>query len=184
MKKLSEKALNAVNQELDLVYKNDKSMKDYHLKNISNIFMFDDGRFIVFEKKSLKTRFCFGYSDCGQGSSFEKAQELSNKAERDSEIFIKENLEDIESTIKEFKENDVYIISTHFNKGKNQVNLCSDYNMRYHSRENSEKISEKDKLEIISILKEEKAKMIKRVETYLKRFGLSKIRSWYFWVDA
>lgn len=82
------------------------------------------------------------------------------------EIFIKENLEDIESTIKEFKENDVYIISTHFNKGENQVNLCSDYNMRYHSRENSEKISEKDKLEIISILEEEKAKMIKRVETY------------------
>ena len=72
-----------------------------------------------------------------------KAQELSNKAERDAEIFIKENLESIENDIKEFKENDVYIIGTHFNKGKNQINLCSDWNMRYHSRENSEKISEK-----------------------------------------
>lgn len=184
MNKLSEKAMNAVNKELEFVYKNDKSMIDYHLKNLSNVHMFDDERFVVFKKKSLKTRFCFGYSDCGQGSSFEKAQELSNKAERDAEIFIKENLEDIESTIKEFKENDVYIIGTHFNKGKNQINLCSDWNMRYHSRENSEKISEKDKLAIIAILEEEKAKMLKRINTYLKRFGLSKIRSWSFWMDA
>ena len=37
MNKLSEKAMNAVNKELEFVYKNDKSMIDYHLKNLNHM---------------------------------------------------------------------------------------------------------------------------------------------------
>ena len=42
MNKLSEKSMNAVNKELEFVYGNDKSMIDYHLKNLSNVYMFDE----------------------------------------------------------------------------------------------------------------------------------------------
>ena len=44
-------------------------------------------------------------------------------------------------------------------------------------------MSEEDKKLVIAMYEEEKEKMSKRIDTYLKRYGLSKLNVWTYWVD-
>jgi hypothetical protein len=43
---------------------------------------------------------------------------------------------------------------------------------------------DEDRLAILEGLKREREKFDKRLQTYLKRYGTSKIRTWTYWADA
>jgi hypothetical protein len=47
-----------------------------------------------------------------------------------------------------------------------------------------EPMTVEDRQAILAGLKREREKFEKRLQTYLKRYGVSKIRTWTYWADA
>lgn len=183
---MTEKEIKAIDEELSIVWGKDSKMYRFCKNEISNIFMFEDDTFITFPKRKINTRFCFGYYDSSENNdSYDNANKMVNIAKTKQDYFISENLEEINKTIEDYKKNDIYIIGEKYTGGKKEVYLLTEKNMFYHfdKKENYKKLTEKEKEEIIKILEIEKEKHIKKINSYLKRYGLSKVVSWSFWAD-
>lgn len=95
----------------------DKHMMDYCDKKTDTAVILSSGAIFAIDKEDINTRFCFGYSTCGQGAEYDEA----TKAERHAAI--------------------------------------------------------------IAAYEEHHRKHCKKVETYLKRYGLSEVKTWTYWVD-
>ena len=167
----------------DIDYPNNKSMNDYILKSTSEVIETSKGYLIRFEKPSIKTRFCFGHGLNGITTSEEtkNACDMAEHARTNERYFINENLEEINDKIKQYEENDLYYCDTRINQS---IKCITTEKCIYHyNDEHVEKVSKQDKELILNTLKSEKAKFEKRLNTYLKRYGLSKIHSWTYLVD-
>ena len=163
----------------DIDYPNNKSMNDYILKSTSEVIETSKGYLIRFEKPSIKTRFCFGHGYNGISTSEDAKRAFDNAeyARTNEQYFINENLEEINERIKELYYSD---LKTGILKSIVSENVLNHFRNGIH---NEEQVSEQDKELILNTLKFEKAKFEKRLNTYLKRYGLSKIHSWTYLVD-
>jgi len=167
----------------DIDYPNNKSMNDYILKSTSEVIETSKGYLIRFEKPSIKTRFCFGHGYNGISTSEDAKRAFDNAeyARTNEQYFINENLEEINDKIKQYEENDLYYCDIIINQ---LIKCITTEKCIYHyNDEHVEKVSEQDKELILNTLKSEKAKFEKRLNTYLKRYGLSKVHSWTYLVD-
>lgn len=175
--------------EIAKVWGNDGSMFEYCIKKLSNEVKLENGGYVEFEKPSIKKDFCFGYSDYYGNESYDKANELARKASEDTEYFIRKNISGMLENLKTLqnRENEIVFIKTN-----NDANIYA-----WESKKEFEKFmygayrdvetfecTENDRKELIRVLKEEIEKFGKRLNTYLKKYGLSKVHSWSYWVDA
>ena len=179
--------------ELVKLWRTDTSMIDFCIKKISSIRKLSNGGLIVWEKPEINTSFCFGYM--GQ-SDYEDAQQMAEHAKKDEDYFLSENLgifdvtiKKIESTLKENNENKLYIYKEY---SRDSVNLwgftvlsfCEFINQKERKLYNEiQEASHEDIINILAAEKEERAKFEKRLKTYLKRYGLSKVKTWSYWSD-
>lgn len=175
------------------VFKTDK-MVNYCMNKIANIIELSNNTIIIIDKPTIKKSFCFGYGFCGISTEEEEnnAYKMSQVAKTNHDYFMQENLKHINEKIEEIKNSyKVYIFNQYYRQSKN--NILRTYNcIKYvteeedllsNNYENVEEISETDKLKIIEGLEQVKKDFIKRLETYLKKYGLSKIRSWTYLSD-
>ena len=154
--------------------------------NLSN------GAFYKVERQSIKTSFCYGFGFCGV-SNAEEESIANNNAQimKESEsLFIKENLYKIDARIKIVKENLNKNFYGFYNyRNSKEISLIDEMDFyRYTqeiriSKDNFILLTEEDKRLILEGLELEKASFIKRLNTYLKRYGLSKVRTWSYLVD-
>lgn len=172
----------------DIIYPNDKRMNDYVVKTTSEVIETSAG-YLEFEKPDIKTRFCFGHGQYGITTTEEtnSACNMAAHARTSEQYFIDENLEDINDKIKRIKEADkVYLIQKYYKTEKIRDIRTDDY-FRYYPEEmqrlNAQEATVEDIKLILETLEAEKAKFLKRLNTYLKRYGLSKIHSWTYLVD-
>lgn len=170
------------------VWGNDKRMVKYCQEKISNAVKLSDGRIVIIEKQKLKTAFCFGYFDYGK--DYDDANEAADAARRDEEYFREKNLEFLEEKISLLKDSetsceapylsqksylDIGLINIH-----KVVSLgCFDFNEQRHGHYT--KLSKDDRKLILSMYEGEKKKVNKRIDAYLKRYGLSKVRVHTYW---
>ena len=175
-----------VKEYADLSYPNDKRMNDYILKSTSEVVKTSLGYLIAFDKPDIKTSFCFGHGQNGITTSEETniACDMADYARTNEQYFIEENLKGINEQIKELKEaSKVYIIPY------KRIPNCGYYRTQeYYDYWNKTEIdgieATKEDIELLlNTLQSEKEKFIKRLNTYLKRYGLSKIHSWTYLVD-
>ena len=168
----------------DIDYPNNKSMNNYILKSTSEVIETSKGYLIRFEKPSIKTRFCFGHGCNGISTSedVKNACNMAQNARTNEQYFIEKNLEGINERIKEYEENNLYYsdLKTGILKSIVSENVLNHFRNGIH---NEEQVSKQDKELILNTLKSEKTKFEKRLNTYLKRYGLSKIHSWTYLVD-
>lgn len=172
-----------IKEYADIDYPNNKSMNDYILKSTSEVIKTSKGYLIRFEKPSIKTRFCFGHG-CNGISTSEEVKNACNQAQNartNEQYFLDENLEEINDKIKQYQENDLYYCDTNIDKSIKYITIekC----VYHYNDEHIEKVSKQDKELILNTLKLEKVKFEKRLNTYLKRYGLSKVHSWTYLVD-
>jgi len=162
---------------------------EWYLKNLSFIGLLDD-KLIVFDKKSIETRFCYGYGYCGVSTQEEinEAYNMADKTEQDKTIFLKENLDkynDLINAIKEQKENNTTQSGWKYAYTKNYIYNYYTLNVVRDGYGNFTgdyiEINNYDLL--IEILEYEKAKFEKRLNAYLKRYGLSKLKVWTYLID-
>lgn len=167
------------------------SMLDYCLSQIDVLAKTSDGYIIELEKEGIEKHFCFGYSLSSHDSeSFDNANRCADMAKKSEEYFIEENLKKIKQCIKFYsdKENDLYFVDKYYDQKTNVLKSVIGFRP-YDDRNiygNLEKIevSDEDRELIVAAYQEQLKKQEKKVRTYLKRFGLSKVRTWSYWQDA
>ena len=177
--------------ELVKLWRTDTSMIDFSIKKISSIRKLSNGGLITWEKPQINTSFCFGYM--GQ-SDYEDAQQMAQNAKKDEDYSLSEHLGILDLTLKtiksprnENKENKLYIYKEY---PRDSVNLWGftvlSFSEFIYQKERKlyneiQEASDEDIRTILAAEKEERAKFEKRLKTYLKRYGLSKVKPWSYW---
>lgn len=157
--------------------------------------------FLGFEKPSIKTRFCFGYGQNGISTEedYEGAREQEHFFNTKQQAFINANLEELNASIEKIKtyikqwiDKEEKCFSSRYNKifiCKNSYNhlACLAWSWDYENIRNKDMIireaTKEDLLLIIEVYKQQIENFKKRLNTYLKRYGLSKLRTWTYLVD-
>ena len=198
---MTQKELKAIyTEELKKAWKDEKMVQ--HCSRSTAYVIEHGGELYGIEKPSIKTSFCFGHGYCGITTEEEedKADAMARKARESREYFIKENLEQVNEWIKQLKEileqmqldwaegsHPLYMIET----GAHYYSQSEDCRLRYYSIVNTfdgvsrGKICNDTELleKLIAGYEQVKEDFIKRLNTYLKRYGLSKVESWSYLSD-
>lgn len=173
-------------------------MLDYHIKHYPLAVRLTDGRVIFCERDRLKTSFCFGHGQNGVTTYKDQrdAFRCEEVARTNKDYFISENMEGIREEVAKAKECK-YCYSYTVRPGKKEQQLFfSDYTKetitRYRtelswlSKDQAESltlIEGDDRDRVVALYEAEEANRLKRVQTYLKRYGLSKLTTWTYLVD-
>lgn len=161
-----------------------------------------DGGLVYIQSGSLETDFCFGYSNLGQGPTYDECHAAANKARTDESYFISENtdkLRDILNRLDDdwaYKNNRYLWLDSCDTSGRwylDKSNICPDatnavdclhsWQRDKYNRGEYRKLSADDKERLIVAYKHALALREKRCRAYLKRYGLSKIRVSTYWMD-
>ena len=198
---MTQKELKAVyTEELKKAWDTDEMVK--HCSKSTAFVIEHDGALYGIEKPRIKTRFCFGYGINGISDSEQEqeAEAMAETARKSKEDFINQNLEHLNRWIKSLKEilegmekyrdewsYPRYMIET----GKKYTGQQEDCKLRYYSIVDTfygvvnGKICEDTELikKLLAGYEEVRADFIKRLNTYLKRYGLSKVKTWSYLSD-
>ena len=165
----------------------DAGYYEYRLK-------FDDC-FLGFKKPSIQTRFCFGYGQNGISTEddYERARSQEHKMDTNQEAFINANLEGLNASIKDIE---TFMKEKCFANRYNKIFICKNncnhlaylaWSWDYDNIRNKDAIikeaTKEDLLLIIEVYKQQIENFKKRLNTYLKRYGLSKLTTWTYLVD-
>lgn len=168
-------------------WKNEQKMVDYCLKHAAVIKEYD-GKILIVSKKSIETSFCFGYgwSGVSNGEEQEAAYNMAEYARKSKEHFIEENIKEINDEINYLKDNadQIYYNKKYWTQSNDNPLIHLNYVKFDHYLDDGDVKAPQEMIDLyIKMLEESKAKFIKRLNTYLKRFGLSKVRAWSYLVD-
>jgi len=203
--KVSDKALlEEYMQEWTKVWQ-DQSMLDYNRKRFSGAVRLTNGGILFFEKPRIDSSFCF--HDEGPQYDFYRHM-MADRETRLRDYFLHENLDAMDEEIRalecncRFPEGEYhshYYCKTWYLErcrytGETaplrlwQARAWSAYDVEHETWRYEpgtyEKMCDEDRLAILEGLKREREKFEKRLQTYLKRYGTSKIRTWTYWADA
>lgn len=179
----------------------DENMVQYCSKQTAFVIE-HKGALYGIEKPRIETSFCFGFGMYGITDTDEEnaADDMAKKASESREYFINQNLENLNrwiSTLQKILEDmgrnwaegsyPHYMIET----GAHYHGQTEDCKLRYYSVFNTydgkcrgEMCHDAELLEkLIAGYEEVKKGFLKRLNTYLKRYGLSKVKSWSYLRD-
>ena len=188
---LKEKYINLVMAES---WRNSPKMRKYYHETVDEVVELRDGSLIAITTPSIETQFCFGYHDSRYDTkSYDEANNMARHAETHEDYFISENLAGINRTLEELKAADgnVFIRKAYGNAPEDSkikyLEILGDHEL-YRFNEGLlpaySRLSQEDIDKIINGYEEVKVRFTKRLNTYLKRYGLSKVKSWSYWLDA
>lgn len=177
------------------VWHKDQKMIDYCVKKAALIVELTNGDIVAIEKPEIKKNFCFGYSLSRYDTDdFDRANEMAEHASKSTKYFLGENLKDIDNMIErlEGKCSDYYCRSRQFYLVIGYTGQPEDskfkqltYRNKFDEESAGMTVLEGENLRrVIEGYKEVRAAFVKRLNTYLKRYGLSKVNTWSYWRDA
>lgn len=164
-----------------------------HMKDLVGAVRLDNGSWLKFDKPTIKTSYCHGEDDRGQGDEGPGTIAFAEKccAGFRSEIGFK-NHNHVKSQFNEGR-GDVYAYPC-FQRENWRV-VCGDGRARLETvqvleryrrdwKETTTEVSEKEWKAIRSMEAWRAISMRRRVNAYWKRFGSSKLRTWTYWTEA
>lgn len=180
--------------EIVKIWPKSPDMVEYCRKKASAIIKLSTGQFMEFEKPSIDTEFCFGYSDDMDGSDRKDALDMAAHARTNEEYFKNRNLRDLRETIDRYEGKsedrwlEPYVTHRYRDYGVNIINIVwlTDWdaqNSAWQYNNDLTPLTEEDRQLVLDAYKKELEKFEKRINTYLKRYGLLKVRSWTYWRD-
>lgn len=177
---------------------NSEDMIKHFRKKVSGLYRLSNGGILRFEKPNIETSFCFGYSDSRYDTEdYDRANNMVRHASSDENYFLKENLKWYDSEIKKIneKKDHLCIHRVSYYSQKEPLNVWKFSVLPWHTFDECTKgehrswltdlseVNGVDRAIILNALKEERAKFEKRLKTYLKKYGLSKLKVWSYWRD-
>jgi hypothetical protein len=170
----------------------DEKMISYCVKKAAHIVELENGDIIVIEKPSIKKDFCFGYSDSRYDTEdYDRANAMAERAGQDEEYFRNANLRDINREIEQLESQDsnsryIFCVNTPYTGQPKDSPLKTIERVDKHSENISDytPLSNTDLEKIIRGYEVVKEQFEKRLNAYLKRYGMSKVNTWSYWRDA
>lgn len=165
----------------------------YNAKDVAGYMVTADGKTITINKPRIQTSFWFGEN----GYDFQEKVELASKASRDKEYFKQKNIENSKLTIKQahveaaLDGQGKFFLFHNFSSGCKHFSyvhyftnaqMLDDYSKR--TIDTAEREMTRAELEAYKELIDAALKRFeRRLNTYLKRYGLSKCSYDTYWVD-
>lgn len=182
----------AFHEEMLKVWGTDTHMIDYCEKQAVKVVQLNNGRLVHFEKPGIETGFCFGYrSACTD--DYDEAQNMANHASKSIEYFIEKNMKiaGYDEALEKLRDPGYVVLGgVHYNHGEKLYFITyaqdNEYDLDHiQSFFNSklERIDDSNRQLLIDANEELKAKFRKRLDAYIKRYGMSKVRSWTYWSE-
>ncbi|MBR5304875.1 MAG: hypothetical protein IKU37_08645 [Candidatus Gastranaerophilales bacterium] len=167
---------------LQTTFKNSEKMKKYFESDITNVVQLSAGM-MAFHKPHIKTSFCYSYDevmDCHAGTDTYK--QALKKCDVQAITFINDNLFDLNRQLKNLKESKIYFIKNYYNNDMAVKFVNQEYADRFPTDIYSEATDEDVEI-LIEAVKEEIVKFTKRLNTYLKKYGTSKLKTWTYSIN-
>lgn len=171
------------------VWHNDQKMIDFSVKEAAYIVELVNGDIIAIEKPVIQKDFCFGYSDSPYDTeNFDRANDKVLYARTSIDYFMTENLSGIDSMIENLNTKnrsrfDFYICIPFTGQPQNSK-LKGLFKFFCHDEcKHGVKLEGEDRQRVIDGYVIVRAEFVKRLERYLKRYGLRKIHAWSYWRD-
>lgn len=163
----------------------------YFLKYTADVVKVDDLRFITLGKVGLEKSFCFGYSDL-YGPTSEEANEMCDKfGEKE---FKEENLKKFDSKFwneKDFARNMAEkkgcLVLENFDVKENVIQCGLKNVIRWGVRDIDTILTEEQSKELkakyLEAVQQLRIKFERKIDAYLKKYGMSKVKKWTYWRD-
>ena len=168
------------------VYPKSARMVEHERKQIARIVILESGGMVAIDKPRMETHFCFGYRDSAVDSTdYDRANAMAEHAAKSEEYFLAKNMQKIEHKLAELQEPGIYSRNTYCATPAGHVLRTLAWPYRDEPLPpGAQPITEKDRAALIEAWQIVGADFRRRLDTYLKRYGLSKIHSWSYWLDA
>jgi hypothetical protein len=153
----------------------DEYDKNYYLRRYIGAVKTSVG-FLLIEKPKIENSFCF--SD--EGEEYEYYKSLRADDKKMERHFLNKNLEQFNNLIDAIKDKKeiIYYLCENDN-----IRLCLHSHYRHGSFENKQ-LSKEDCEIVLRALEYGKGEFEKRLNTYLKKYGTSKLHTWSYWANA
>ena len=169
-------------------YWNNKRMSDYCIGKCAYIVELADGDYMEIEKPDIKKDFCFGYGYCGVSTDedYNDAAASAANARTNVDYFMEKNLQQIDGYIEELTESQYNVYKRVRYSGAAPDCKLKDLTFVGYWQEpptGAQKLTEQEIAAIIAGYEEVKKTFIRRLNSYLKRYGLTKVNSWTYLSD-
>lgn len=172
-------------------FNNSAAMRKHFESTISRVVELENGYLVAICKPRIQKNFCFGYSDSRYDTEdYDRANDMAMHARTNTDYFIDQNMRQINEQIEALDKWNPVIRTAYCDAPENSIIKTIDFMDDYHFCNIREKdkakvapLSPADKALIIAAYEEEKKAFEKRLASYLKRYGLSKVNSWSYWQD-
>lgn len=154
---------------------------DYIMKAYESAVKLADG-IVLFDRPKIETKFCFR----DEGPDYEFYKECCANKDVLRDYFIRENM-DQQRIAEPVEGKDMYIVRYYDDnrEGREYVHFCrwpEDLNLR---REDTfRKATDEERRTYLAELGRVRKAFRKRLDTYLKKYGVSKLHIWSYWADA
>lgn len=178
--------INTIKEEIKQEYKKvwtrkkgiDEKMVDYCMNKISLYLKTEDGYFYILEKEKLNTKF---FISEGSNRSMEEALNICKEIKTKEDFFIEENLSKINYLINTIKNNKNNLFFAERFKNSKIVSITT--NKYNNFNKVNRKLTTDEEAEALKLCEKFKEMKTKKINSYLKRFGLSKIQANTYWID-
>jgi len=175
-------------QELPKAWGESQRMIDYCYKEAAYVIEFNGGEIATIDKPSVKKDFCYGYGYCGISTEEDenRASRMARKAESDTNYFIDKNMEPLNRWTDQLTNGryKVYIRPHYTGQTEDCKLVCYELVDPWEAApKNSRELSQEEIDNIVNGYEEVKKAFMKRLNTYLKRYGLTKVHSWTYLSD-
>lgn len=174
--------------EMVKVWGDDLRMVEYCCKSGTPYILSGD-EFIVIDKPEIKTRFCFGYQTNYSGHEYDDAEKLRERCANSVDYFRRKNTEQLTGTLERLKDASKKAYKQiHYQRGEKQMSIKIPCNRDAYERMGGAneltELTESERAAVVAAYETELSKLNKRLDSYLKRYGLSKLKTWTYWQDA
>ena len=185
-KTLKEEYMDIIARE---VWPKSKSMQDYARKTVAYIVELDNGEIADIDKPRIEKDFCFGHGYCGVSTEeeYKAAAAMRDKAASSMDYFLRENLKGIDGWISDLEDerNKVYKRPHYINQTADTklkaVCVCRAWDSPGYR--DAVEMTKDERKAMADGYREVRQAFEKRLHTYLKTYGLSKVNTWTYLGD-
>lgn len=150
---------------------------EYYRKNSVGAIMIDGYPFLI-SKPSIKTDFCFH----DEGPDYEHYKDVTKDNNSLEEHFLSENFRDFDWKLKKLKDETSFIYKE-FSDYFKTISIHFDCYGWEREKYKDKEITKEERAELIKALEYGRKCLEKRLQTYIKKYGTSKINTWTYWAD-
>lgn len=170
------------------VWADHPDMVDYCLKEYDLLVKLDNEMIVAIKKPRIQTHFCFGYRLSREDTEeYDNASNMARYAARSQKYFIDENMKPLNEwvTILSDHNTDLYLTNQYYAQSNDILKKIEYFGHCKLPADMSSYtlVTDKHREVLLMAYMEEVNRFTKRLNTYLKRYGMSKVKTWPYWED-